>query len=533
MKGELQAGRTDVVVVGAGPVGLTAAALLAARGVRVVVLERNASTSDEPKAISLDDEALRAFQAAGVADRILRIIVPGIGTRYFDGYGRAVFQARAPQPYRLGYPFKNPFAQPDLERELYDHLVAHPGAEIRLRAEVVGLASAADGVEVRYRRTDGDEATEAIRAAYVLGCDGGRSAIRATLGVGMTGRSHQELWLVADVLGDHHDERYGLHHGDPDRPHVIVPGRDGRCRYEFLLHDGEGAAGDEVGFGLVERLLAPHRPIEPDQVERAVIYQFHGLVADRWRAGRVFLLGDAAHMMPPFAGQGLNSGIRDAANLCWKVAEVLAGRLSDIALDSYEAERRPHAEATVRLSERLGRIVMTTDTRLAARRDAYFAAALRDPGTRAFFEEMRYRPAHRYRDGLIAGHPDGPEIGVMIGQPRVFDTSTGSVRRLDDALGTGWALLGVGVPADRIAATTAIRSLPVSVAQVAVDDRLPSAPGQILVDVDGQLDAEFAPYRGHLVLVRPDRFVAAAWRPDAQPDLVTALSLAAPALAGT
>ena len=278
-------GVADVIVVGAGPVGMTAAALLAARGVLVVVLERNATTSDEPKAISLDDEALRIYQSAGLVDRILRVIVPGIGTRYYDAEGRPVFQARSPQPYRFGYPFKNPFAQPDLERELHGHLSAQPGVEVRMQADVVGVSQDADGVEVRYRRTS-DGATGAVRASYVLGCDGGRSPVRTLLGVGMTGRSHPEAWLVADVLGDHHDERYGMHHADPRRPHVIVPGREGRCRYEFLLHDGEGTPEEGADFALVERLLAPFRSITPAQVERAVVYRFHGLVADRWRVGR-------------------------------------------------------------------------------------------------------------------------------------------------------------------------------------------------------------------------------------------------------
>lgn len=525
-------GVADVVVVGAGPVGMTAAALLAARGLRVVVLERNATTSNEPKAISLDDEALRSYQGAGVVDRILRVIVPGIGTRYYDAEGRPVFQARSPQPYRSGYPFKNPFAQPDLERELHAHLFARPGVDVRMRAECVGLSQDGDGVEVRYRRTS-DGATGAVRASYVLGCDGGRSAVRGLLGVGMTGRSHPEAWLVADVLGDHHDERYVMHHADPRRPHVIVPGREGRCRYEFLLHDGEGTPEQEPDFALVERLLAPFRPIIPAEVERALVYRFHALVADRWRVGRVFLLGDAAHMMPPFAGQGLNSGIRDAANLCWKIADVLGGRLADAALDSYEQERRPHAEATVRLSERLGRVVMTTDARLAARRDAHFGVALRDPATRAFYEEMRYRPSHVYRDGLVVREAaGGPAAGVMVGQPRVFDTATATIALLDDVLGSGWALLGVGVTEEELDAAAAgtVGRLAPAVARVAVDDRLPTGSGRLLVDVDGRLDAEFAPYAGRLVLLRPDRFVAAAWAPDDEPDLSTALSLDAPEL---
>jgi 3-(3-hydroxy-phenyl)propionate hydroxylase len=357
----------DVVVVGAGPVGLTAAALLAARDVRVTVLEARATTSAEPKAISIDDESLRTYADAGIITEILRIVSPGTGTKYFGRHGQPVFHARGPEPYRLGYPFKNPFAQPDLERTLAAVLDANPRVELRFGARVTGLEPRGDDVAVHVA------GSETITARYVIGADGGRSAVRESLGITMSGRSYDEPWLVADTLGDPHREMYGMHFGIPERPTVIIPGSNGRCRYEFLLFPGEGAPGERPGHGLIAKLLAPHREIAPDQVERAVIYKFNGLVADQWRSGGVFLAGDAAHMMPPFAGQGLNSGLRDVANLGWKLAEALSGRLADAALDSYETERKPHARATVRLSERLGRVVMATSPRMAESRDRILA----------------------------------------------------------------------------------------------------------------------------------------------------------------
>ena len=521
---------TDVVVVGAGPVGMTAAALLAARGVSVTVLERNPTTSDAPKAISIDDEALRTFQAAGLAPRLERIIVPGTGTRYYDASGRAVFQARSGWPYRLGHPFKNPFAQPDLERELADHLRGCPSVGLRMATAVAAIDQDADGVTITLATGD------TVRARYALGCDGGRSTVREQLGVRMAGRSFNDVWLVADVLGDPHDERYGMHHGDPARPTVIVPGRDGRCRYEFLLRPGEGEAGDPPPFALVARLLRPYRRITPAQVERCVAYRFHALVAERFAVGRTFLLGDAAHMMPPFAGQGLNSGIRDAANVAWKIADVLAGRLDPAALASYDTERRPHSSATVRLSARLGRVVMTTDPRLAERRDRMVERILQTPGGRAYLEEMRYRPAQHYGDGMVvppAG--DGPVTGVPFGQPRVHDTGTAGTRMLDDVLGAGWALLGVDVASGALVEAAAqVAGLEPVVAHVPGGDRIPrdSEGVRVLVDLDGALDRETAPYRGRVVLLRPDRFVAAAWTPDAvsaglHADLASALHLSA------
>ena len=336
--------RCDVLVVGAGPVGMTAAILLAARGLQVVVAERNDGTSREPKAISLDDESLRTYQQAGIENEILSVIVPGTGTAYYDADNQLLFHGRAVVPDRLGYPFKNPFAQPDLEQVLRQALERHPNIDLCFSSAMTGLEQDGDGVRVTVAHRGLEQN---IEAAYVLGADGGRSQVRTSIGVEMHGRSYDDVWLVADTLGDTRNERYGMHHGDPNRPHVIVAGLHGRCRYEFLLQPGECEPGLDPPFELIERLVAPYRSIRPDQVERAVAYRFHALNAESWRRGRVFLLGDAAHMMPPFAGQGLNTGIRDAANLTWKIAEAVTHGGTDALLDSYELERKPHAAAVI------------------------------------------------------------------------------------------------------------------------------------------------------------------------------------------
>jgi 3-(3-hydroxy-phenyl)propionate hydroxylase len=528
----------DVVVIGAGPVGLTAALLLAAAGVRVLVAERNTTTSDEPKAISLDDESLRTLAAADVLDAVLPIIVPGTGTRYHGADGEALFQARWPVPYRHGYPFKNPFAQPALEQTLAVAAAAHPLVELRFGCTFTGLRQ--DGAGVAVTVADGAGA-RTIRCAYLLGCDGGRSAVRRALGIGMRGRSHDDPWLVVDTVGDTRDELYGMHLGDPARPTVVIPGLDGRCRYELRLRPGEAEPGAPVPFALIRDLLAPHRVIDVDQVERAVVYRFHSLVAERWSAGRVFLLGDAAHMMPPFAGQGLNSGVRDATNLVWKVADVLAGRLVPAALGTYEAERASHATATIRLSEKLGRIVMTTDPRVAHRRDRWARAVLATPEGRAFLEEMRYRPVPDVSPGLCApDDPAGPLVrgpvraGTVLGQPRVFDLDRHRVALFDEVLGRGWAVLGIGL------ATAAWDGLPATLTApaprlvaVGVGDRRPAARAGVarVVDVDGSLDRELAHLEGRFALVRPDRYVAATWRPGDAARVETALApyLAQPA----
>jgi 3-(3-hydroxy-phenyl)propionate hydroxylase len=526
----------DVVVVGAGPTGMSAAALLAARGLSVVVLEQRLSTSNEPKAISLDDESLRIYQQAGIAGDVLGVIVPGTGTRYYGAHNEPLFQAKAAVPYRLGYPFKNPFAQPDLERVLAAALVRSENVALRFGVKVMTVEQDEAGARVS---ATGPGGALTVNARFVLAADGGRSTVRELLGINMTGRSYRDVWLVADTLEDPHTERYGMHHGDPVRPHVIVPGLNGRCRYEFLLFPGEGEAGQTPDFELIQRLVAPYRSITPEQVERVVNYKFNAVNADRWREGHIFLLGDAAHMMPPFAGQGLNSGIRDAGNLAWKIAEVIHGKAPDAVLDSYESERKPHAQATIGLSVRLGSVVMTTSTRAAAHRDAAARSALATVDGRAFFEEMRYRPLARYRTGLVVGSSEPGAvtdlIGTAPGQPLAFDTGSRLPLRLDNALGDGWSILGIDIePADWGQVQTLSQLTEASRWQVPLSDSLPcpvDAAG-VLVDLDGGMYREFEPFRGCFVLLRPDRFIAAAWRPEdssAVTSAVTAWRTAVPA----
>lgn len=505
-----------VLVVGAGPTGLTAANLLGSLGVRVLVVERNATTSDDAKAISLDDESLRIMQLAGLDAAIYPIIVPGTGTRYFGARGRPLVHARGTGGHRFGHPFKNPFAQPDFERVLRAELGRFDHVEQRFGTRLAALRQEPDRVRV-WLQPSGGGPTEPLDVAYVLGCDGGRSTVRELIGIAMRGRSFEDVWLVADTLADPHDQRYGMHHGDPRRPHVIVPGRDGRCRYEFLLLPGECQPGERPPFELLRELLRPYREITPEQVERAVAYRFHALLADRMREGRCFLLGDAAHMMPPFAGQGLNSGLRDAANLCWKLADVLAGRAGEALLDTYDAERRPHAQAVIELSVRLGRIVMTTDRRRAWLRDVVVRGAMRTRPGRRYLTEMRYRPATRVRSGAVV-QLDGaahPLVGTLLPQPRVLHGPAHRVTRLDDVLGTGWSLLGIDVPDDGWTGAEVAGLPPVTRVDVALDDRAPRerAGRTGIADADGQLQALGADLAGRFLLVRPDRLIAAVFPP--------------------
>ncbi|HUZ22008.1 MAG TPA: FAD-dependent monooxygenase [Acidimicrobiales bacterium] len=520
--------RADVLVVGGGPVGLVAANLLAAGGVRTVLVEQHAATSDEAKAISIDDESLRALQRAGLATPVYAILHPGTGTRYYGTRGRPLFHARAAIPYRLGHPFKSPFAQPELERVLLECVRASPCADVRFDTRLEGLTQVGDSVIADLRDLRSGRVEQA-RFEYLLGCDGGRSTVRRLSGIEMVGRRFEDEWLVVDTTSDPHGQRYAMHHGEPGRPHVVVPGRDGRCRYEFKLRPGEAAAGEPAPEQLVLDLLGRMRPIAPADVERATVYRFNSLVASRWREGRVFLLGDAAHMMPPFAGQGLNSGVRDADNLSWKLASVLKGTTSPALLATYEVERRPHAEAMVRLSTRLGSVVMTSSPLVARVRDAAVRLVGATPAGSRYLTSMRFKPAARHRDGFVfrTVSPAADRlVGTMVDQPRCLD-GRGALVLLDDVLGPGFSLVGVGCDdaAWETAREPAIDALLGRRVEVFLDDTMAvDRGGRVgVADADGRMEAVFASWRGHFLLLRPDRYVAAVFGPAGASALAGAL----------
>ncbi|WP_218018453.1 bifunctional 3-(3-hydroxy-phenyl)propionate/3-hydroxycinnamic acid hydroxylase [Nocardia amikacinitolerans] len=516
-----------VAIAGGGPVGLTAANLLVAAGVDVVLIERNPTTSDEAKAISMDAESLRILRGFDADGQVDAVMAPGTGVRFHGRRGKRLFQARGASPFPYGYAVKSQFSQPELERVLMRRLEREQGAEIRMSTEVTRYAQDADGVTITVGPTGG-AGEETLRADYLLGCDGGRSTVRRLAGIGMTGRSFDDVWLVVDTIGDHHDDRCSVHIGTPERPHVIVPGADGRCRYEFLLRPGEGSAREHPPFELVQRLLAPYRHIVPDQVDRSVNYTFSGVVADRWRDRRVLLLGDAAHMMPPFAGQGLNSGIRDAANLCWKLALIGRGRAADTVLDTYESERRPHAEAVVKASVRQGQVVMTTSKAAAIVRDSVVALLLRTRWGRGYLVGMKYLPRPKLVEGLVLrdGAAPHPLVGSALDQPQVL-RADGSMDRLDAALGPDFTLLGVeATEHDWELVTAAFADLPVCGVDVVLGDRRPRSNGPRLAigDADGALESLLRGVAGRFVLLRPDRYVAAEFSADKADITATILS---------
>jgi 3-(3-hydroxy-phenyl)propionate hydroxylase len=433
----------DVIVVGAGPCGITIANLLGRYGVRTLVLEAETEIYPFPRAVGIDDESLRTYQTLGVVDRLLEDIVQNTPIRYYTSWGRLLAHVK-PSAKPFGWPRRNNFLQPRYEAALRDHLKQYDDVTLRSGVFVTGYSQDADGVMVSL--TTGDGPAEQVRARYLVGADGGRSTIRGIAGIELTGTTAPNKWLVVDVADDQLDEPYSAVYCDPNRPVLVIPLPYGHRRFEFKVLDSDD---DEKMTDLqyvLTNLIAPRYGKLPlPTVLRARIYLHHSRTAERFRAGRVFLAGDAAHLQPPFFGQGMNSGIRDATNLSWKLAAVISGRATDGLLDTYDAERRPHAETMVKFATRIGQMYVPHNNVTERVRDVFFRGLQRIPGGRDYILQMKYKPMPHYETGAVVGYA-GPGADTVVGrmfmQPSV-EGPDGRRARLDDVLGDSLAVLGI------------------------------------------------------------------------------------------
>ncbi len=351
----------DVVIVGRGPVGATLANLLGLCGVRTLVLEREATSYHLPRAVHFDDECMRVFQTIGLAEEILPHTILSPGMRFVDAGGRLILDwPRSQDLTPMGWHLSYRFHQPDLEDVLIKGLARWPQVELRNRCNVFALDEDERSVRLRYEDLSSGQLSE-VRAAYVVGCDGARSLVRRFIGAGMDDLGFHERWLVIDALlrcdrpdlGD-----YSIQHCDPRRPATYIRGTRNRRRWEITVHPNEDAqtiTQPAKVWDLLSRWITP----DEAEIERAAVYTFHSAIAKQWRNGRLLLAGDSAHQTPPFLGQGMCAGIRDAANLAWKLRDVIAGRAKSDLLDTYQSERSPHVREFIELAIRLGGVINT------------------------------------------------------------------------------------------------------------------------------------------------------------------------------
>ena len=482
--GSAQEDVCDVAIVGCGPVGATLANLLALQGLRVLVFEREADVYRLPRAVHFDGECMRVFQAVGVADELVPGLVVAPGMRFVDAAGRVLIDWQRPTtigPHAWHASYR--FHQPTLESALRRRLALHPNARMALRHDVFCLDEEDDAVSLRHE----DLATGRLastRARFVVGCDGARSLVRRFMGTELDDLRSHERWLVVDLilrrprpdLGD-----YSVQFCDPRRPATYVRGPGDRRRWELMLMPGDDPVEmtrPERIWSLLERWVTPQDAV----LERPAVYTFHSVVARGWRRGRLLVAGDAAHQTPPFLGQGMCAGIRDAANLAWKLAAVVRGAPPAL-LDSYQSERAPHVREFIETAVRLGGVIQSTDAQAAARRDEAMAA-----NPQAFAT-----PQPRLGPGAYDSQPDC--AGTLAHQPVLDDGS-----RLDDVIGYRAALLVRPAAAQEAARLLGSRS--------DGDDGHTCTDGCRLVEADSAaVRALLEDWGAQAALIRPDRQV--------------------------
>ena len=430
---------TQVLIIGAGPTGLTLANLLGQADVDTLIIDRKPGTVTEPRAVSIDDESLRTMQAIGLDEAVLHDVVPGYGVHYFTRPGGRCFGKVEPTGKLYGFPKRNAFRQPLFESTLKKGLERFASLKAWFGHELLEFSQDHHGVRALIRNADGEMID--VSAAYLVACDGGRSPVRKQLGIEMVGSSFSSRWLVVDTDQDDDPFWQTRVYCDARRPVVEVPGPHRTRRFEFLLKPDET---DEqvLSETRLQALLRPFKGDAPVSIVRKTVYTFHARVAERWQVDRVFLAGDAAHLTPPYAGQGMNSGVRDAHNLGWKLIGVLKGKMAETALLSYESERRDHAWALIKLALNLG-VVMAPATVLRARMiSAAFALIGLLPPLRDYFLQMRFKPKPRFTKGLVLTEGEAGKLscGQMFPQPMLTDTH-GNERLLDEAIGAGFALI--------------------------------------------------------------------------------------------
>ncbi|SEL01183.1 3-(3-hydroxy-phenyl)propionate hydroxylase [Stigmatella aurantiaca] len=508
----MSAETVDVIIVGCGPVGAITANYLGQDGVRTLIIDRELYAHTQPRAFSCDDETQRNFQSAGMVDELAVSLYHCPRMDYIDGQrnvlASAVFKGL---DFGHGHTALAFFSQPQLEGVLRQGLRRFPHVELRMGHEVESFTQDAGGVTVHMtERLTGRKRT--VRAQYLLGCDGSHSSIREMLQIPMKGTSYGVPWITITATTPTPEPIYTYYVCDPERPGFATRGALNEIRMDLLLRGNERTEVVEKKE-VVERIIGSFMDPSLVTIVRAAVFTFHSKVAQRWRAGRVFLLGDAAHLMPPFLGQGMCSGIRDAVNLTWKLALAVKGTAGDELLDTYERERRPHAVNMINATVKMGQIFLSRSKFVAALRNKVMQWIWRNPKTRPLLRDWKVKQPIVLTHGFMAGgkHKKGLSGGTYFPQPTV-GLAGGSRAALDTLFSNRFAVLCMADTAEpvRRSAEALARDLNGVLLRVLPAARAHEAHNGDVVDEGGQLSAWFSLHQADTAVVRPDRFVYGA-----------------------
>ena len=503
----------DLVIAGMGPVGAVAANLAGQFGLRALVLEKSLTVFEKPRAMGFDHEVMRIFGNLGIAEKIAPFVMPYRPSEYRNAAGQLLRHINtASAPFALGWAPNYVFLQPQVEAALRENLNRFPCVTVELGAEVLSVASNESGASTTVRFASGEE--RAIHSSHVLACDGGTSPIRTQLRLDMEDLDFDEPWLVVDVIlkegGGQSLPTTNVQYCEVERPATFVVGPGQVRRWEFMINPGEAPA--EVAQPEFVRSLI-RRWLNDDEYEiwRASTYRFHALVLRDWRAGNIFFLGDAAHMTPPFLAQGMCQGIRDAANLMWKLALVKQGHAASSLLDTYQLERAPHVRATTLVTKGLGKDICERDAERARERDERLLGetALTPSGT------IRQSLIPGLADGLLSSLSEGPR-GVLFPQPLVR-APNGKQGLLDEFTGTTFRVVVYGVSDGRELEQiqqecSKLGALALQLVVITRRGEVVAGLSDFYEDLDGALTEWMRVRECAVAVVRPDHYIFGAMR---------------------
>lgn len=497
----MTSGIYDVLIAGMGPVGASAAIFAGQAGLSTCVVDKSPDVFPLPRATHFDAEIMRLFQRAGLVDVIGPLVTTFNGGLHLGADGNPIrdFRVQAARN-ALGWFPHYTFLQPQLDQALREAAAGTDNVHCMLGDEVVSVVQSDDFVTVTLRRTDGSNAE--IRARYVIACDGAASPIRKALGIALIDYGFEEPWIIVDVvvadpgkLADH-----SIMYCDPARPATYIPQPGNNRRWEFMLLDGETAEAMETRES-IHQLLKPHVDTDELEIVRSAVYRFHGLITSSWRNGRIFLAGDSAHQTPPFYGQGMCHGIRDAVNVIWKLELALRDTKYEKTLDTYAVERHPHVKAIIDASVENGRYICILDPDEARERDERLRERAAAGGDVTSFRSV----IPGLESGILSAN-EHRERGQLMIQPEVtFEGRQTAL--LDEALGRGFSLISrdypIGEPELRWFRQELGGQVVMVDAQIDLVDMQDSSVG----DHTGELRKWLTANGAAAVLVRPDRYV--------------------------
>ncbi len=485
----------DVAIVGFGPTGAIAAGLLGKKGIRTFVCDKLHDVYDKPRAIALDHEISRVFQQMGVGKQIKPFLEPFTDSVYYGVDGQIIKRmSTVAAPYPLSHTPSVVFTQPPVEKILREYANSHASVTVALGLTLMDLTQDADLATLSLKHEDGHSSH--VKAKYVIGCDGASSSVRSLAGIQLEDLGFDEPWLVVDVMVNEHGlaklPKTSVQYCNPERPATYVIGPGNHRRWEISINEGEDPKEVATPEG-AWKLLAPWLTQEDGTLWRQASYRFHALVANQWRNGRVFVAGDSAHQQPPFLGQGMCQGVRDAVNLCWRLEAVLKNEAAETLLDSYGLERKAHViDLTTRIKG-IGQIITERDVTKARARDAKLLADC--GGVVTPMPRQDVQPA--LSAGLL-GSVVHPARGTIFPQP-LLHPSNGHQARMDDVYPAGWKIVFSTQAGDDVVQAAQHHHLP------ALQSLKLGSPA--LTEAEGVLGQWFETHGVLAAIVRPDHYI--------------------------